>query len=331
VASVSSELLPEDISQPACILTDQEIREAVSRGYLIEEHFNIDSAKHSSYEAHFSSAAEILEYAGDRTTHGPHAPVNGMIVIPEGATVIVYSHELFRIPRNVLCRVTVLGQLFTCGISAGNTYIDPGYNGQLYISMTNVSPMTLRLPIGSPLARVEFYRLGTPARFPHPGMTGARDIELEYSKSGELDSASPPIRGSLAPHIEAIREVKAEERYDRRFTAVSYILDSLYKEVRQFQRKTDQLEARVVWHKMALYCVTALTVGTIWVAVTPHVSGNTLIRILRGERLPVLLKFAIPQLVSALALLLTKDVRQLLKDLIRNLARRFDQPENETS
>jgi deoxycytidine triphosphate deaminase len=331
VTSVNIDLLPEDISQPASILTDQEIREAVHRGYLIEEHFNIDSAKHSSYEVHFSANAQILEYAGDRTTHRPHAPINRMIVIPEGATVIVYSQELFRIPRNVLCHVTVLGQLFTCGLSAGSTYIDPGYSGQLYISMTNVSPMTLQLPVGSPLARVEFFRLGSPARFPHPGMTGARDIELEYSKSGELDSASLPLRRSLAPHIEAIREVKAEERYDRRFTAVSYILDSLYEEVRQFQRKTEHLEARVVWHKMALYCVTALTVGTIWVAVTPHVSGNTLVRILKGEHLPVLLKFAIPQLVSALALLLTRDVRQLLKDVIRNLARRFDQPENQAT
>lgn len=168
--------LPSDIGPSTGLLTDTDIKEALSVGLLFERGTYVESnAKYCSYEIRVGSLFEVLRFEGSTISHTPcEAEPDAEIEIPPGATVLITAEEVFRMPTDVFAKITTVGQIFASGLAAENTFADPGYTGPLYITVSNISTRTLSLKRGNPLARVEFHRLSKAVQRPHPGFQGRR-------------------------------------------------------------------------------------------------------------------------------------------------------------
>jgi deoxycytidine triphosphate deaminase len=121
--------LPEDIGPAIGLLCDRDIKAAVESGYLLErEGFIVQNAKYACYEIRVGYQYEILKFEGDDVVHvtrqvGP----DRLIDIPPGSTFLIVAEETFRIPTNIFAKITALGQVFSSGLAAENTFADPGY------------------------------------------------------------------------------------------------------------------------------------------------------------------------------------------------------------
>ncbi|MCK9899270.1 hypothetical protein MXD63_04145 [Frankia sp. Cpl3] len=164
------------------MLTDEQIRHAAEDFGLITGAYDSDSAKYASYEVHASAVVEKLIYDGEYTGHVEYGVSDNEIVIEPGATLKIYTAEHLNLPPYLYAEVIVLGQLFSSGIAAGNTYVDPGSTGPIYLSMTNVSPRALRIPIGEPIGRAQFYTLQRPVLRAHPGPQARRELRLRVNR-----------------------------------------------------------------------------------------------------------------------------------------------------
>jgi hypothetical protein len=76
-----------------------------------------------------------------------------------GDTALLYSLEILRFPPSVLGFTVARGLLFAEALSPENTYVDPGFSGPIYTTVTNVSNRIIQVTYGMPIARLFFFRL----------------------------------------------------------------------------------------------------------------------------------------------------------------------------
>lgn len=166
-----------DDSYPVGMLTDIDIKLALQD--LFSEHADKVRAKYSTYEIVLDSGFKVIQYSDcGRVERLDNSPENGMISVSPGETVLVYSKECFSLPANVYARVNTVGQIFLAGFSAENTYVDPGFHGQISITLINNSNRILSMAPGAPLARVEFIKLSKKPEKIHSGHKGVRTSEV---------------------------------------------------------------------------------------------------------------------------------------------------------
>lgn len=181
--------LPDDIGKPGGLLNDEEIRRALSKNYLLRPGtFDFQQIKQSSYELRVGNAYEILGYKDASIVHFKKSlDDNESIPIAPGATVKILVKEQLWIPPNVLAHVYVLGQFFACGLAAEHTFADPGFcHSDFYITMNNVSSRTLTIKSGTPIAKMQFNRLGASVENLHPGAPRPIEKFVQYEKPKTL-------------------------------------------------------------------------------------------------------------------------------------------------
>ena len=86
------------------------------------------------------------------------------IEIHPGDTALLYSMETLRFPDSVLGFTVARGLFFAEGLCPENTYVDPGFTGPIYTTITNVSPRVVELEYGMPVTRLFFFRLTEPVQ-----------------------------------------------------------------------------------------------------------------------------------------------------------------------
>ena len=148
--------------------------------------------KQACYEIRIGSRATAFTTNSDGYEVKTELPESDQYVIHPGETVLLYSLEKFIIPLNVLARVNVLGQYFQHGLIGGNTYVDPGFANFLYIALTNSSNRSVRLNKGKPIAKVEFYKLGSEVKQGHSG--SPRELTIEkFDYQHELNTVDERV------------------------------------------------------------------------------------------------------------------------------------------
>lgn len=183
----------------ARMLTDAQIKEAAQRIHLIGGGYDPNSAKYASYELHASDFAEKLTYDHEMTGHIELQVTGDYIIIDPSTTIKLYTAESINLPPYLWAMVIVLGQLFSAGLAAGSTYVDPGSSGEIYISLSNLTRRPIKIPIGAPIARVHFFVLGDSVETPHAGPASRRPVRLrvgEVGTSQEL-AMTPEIQNEL--------------------------------------------------------------------------------------------------------------------------------------
>jgi deoxycytidine triphosphate deaminase len=223
--------LPQNIGPQVGLLSDRDIKAAVEGGYLLErEGFIVENAKYACYEIRVGSQYEVLKFDNDDVVHVSRELGQGQTIdIPPGSTFLIVAEETFRIPTNIFAKITTVGQVFSSGLAAENTFADPGYTGPLYITMTNVSTRILSLKRGDPLARVEFHKFQNIPDRTHIGYRGRRKSFI----SARLDTqVRELLRSKTAKELlqEMINE-SLDEAIQNRFTRSEVLIEKAHREI----------------------------------------------------------------------------------------------------
>ncbi len=241
--------------KPTAQLTDRQIRVAIEElGILIdrETFYDPTHAAYASYEVHASGDVGTIDYltAGEGLReHRTPAGLDGRIRIPPGATVRLFTKEVFELPPDVYAEVIGLGQLYAAGLSVGSTYVDPGTRNRIYLSVSNVSDAEVVIPVGFPIGRAQFYVLGDRAERLKRGSW--RDIPYERGEAspralakdlndvraeiqilrGELAAVQLPARVPVDSHHAPGAELGSTSRMQRQLSllwlAVAVLAGSL--------------------------------------------------------------------------------------------------------
>jgi deoxycytidine triphosphate deaminase len=105
------------------------------------------------------SAAAQAPREGKKTFEIRRIAKGESVELLPGDTALLYSIEHLSIPANVIGLTVARGLLFAESLCPENTYVDPGFTGSLYTTVTNVSNRAVHLDYGMPLARLFFFRL----------------------------------------------------------------------------------------------------------------------------------------------------------------------------
>jgi len=181
-------ILPAEISPNSGLLNDKQIRESINAGYLFQKlSCDLSKVKYATYELRVSEDYHIVTYRDGQPNFTPKTvDESGKIIIEPGQTIKVLAKESFNIPKNIYVKINTVGQIFSAGLAAENTYADQGFNGQLYITLSNISSRRLSIKPNDPLARVEFHKLESPVEVPHSGQTGIRKNFVTVEADGNI-------------------------------------------------------------------------------------------------------------------------------------------------
>ena len=97
---------------------------------------------------------------------------HGTVLIKPSHRVVLITLEEVDIPGNMIARVISKGSLFSLGLSPVSTYADPGFAGNLGIVTQNLSDKYIQIPIGEPIAKIEFSTLSSVVTRPYRGQHG---------------------------------------------------------------------------------------------------------------------------------------------------------------
>jgi deoxycytidine triphosphate deaminase len=196
-------------------LNDRQIRVALAAQYLIEPGTADDAqVRHASYTLRLGDRVE-LNKAQD-SSHSKHKNFQVLRLgttsptcdLEPGDTALLYSMENLRIPSNVLCFTVARGLLFVESLSPENTYVDPGFAGTIYTTVTNVSSRVIRLTYGMSIARLFFYRLHEPAEHPYRSGAGMQiSQQLETVPISDLGSDDQCSKASRAKLISTVKKI----------------------------------------------------------------------------------------------------------------------------
>lgn len=216
MASNSLDPLPDDIGRPGGLLNDLEINMAISKGYLLHlSTADLTQVKQSSYELRAGNSYQILTYNDSKIVHEErHVSDGDPIKIAPGCTFKIMIKEHLWIPPNVLAHVYVLGQYFACGLAAEHTYADPGFcHNQFYITMSNVSSRTLSIRAGTPIAKLQFHRLGSPVSQLYSGSPRPIENFVQYEKPKSIQEIKKIEKNEVLRQIASYGSPHRESAY----------------------------------------------------------------------------------------------------------------------
>jgi deoxycytidine triphosphate deaminase len=155
-------------------LADSEIKQLLTQGKVFRNGtWSNECIRHASYTLRVGSTAKVRRPTQHVTLHQmpplveiPITEKSPLSIAP-GDTAMVYCHEQFEMPRNMIGLTVARGLFFTSALCPENTYVDPGFAGHLYITITNVSHQTHTLPFNTPIARLFLCVLGTDVEEPY--------------------------------------------------------------------------------------------------------------------------------------------------------------------
>ncbi len=156
-----SDLVPE-----IGYLTDKQILKCLEAGHLLEKGtWDKEQIRHASYTLRLGSRVELARAAdsvGSRTREMRLINLTKAqpdLELKPGDTALLYSLELLRFPAQLLGFTVARGLLFAEALCPENTYVDPGFSGAIYTTVTNVSNRMIQVSYEMPLTRLFFFRL----------------------------------------------------------------------------------------------------------------------------------------------------------------------------
>ena len=158
----------DELGLPAGFLTDAHIRKALDNGQLVvPDSWDEKCIRHASYTLRLGNKVEVASAARANEEHRRDFAVrdltNGEYMdLEPGDTAKLYSIEILSMPDSVLGFTVARGLMFFEALVPENTYVDPGFKGPLYTTITNLSQRVVRLHYNDPIARLFFYHLAEP-------------------------------------------------------------------------------------------------------------------------------------------------------------------------
>lgn len=155
-----------EIAQVA-LLNDEQIRRAIEELRLLinrESYYDPKAAKYSSYEVHAAPEVGRVDFLENGELDEKKRSLIKGITIEPGDTVRLFTVEHFVLTSDVFATVIGLGQVHAAGLTVRSTYVDPGTQYRIYLSVSNVSDRAVIIPANAPIGRAQFLVLGEPCQ-----------------------------------------------------------------------------------------------------------------------------------------------------------------------
>ena len=161
----------EDVVKQVGFLTDRNILAALTSNCLLEKgSWRPENLRHASYTLRLGDRVHLCRASSGTTAQTKEFTVVQLtqaeprVEIRPGETALLYSMEVLRFPDCVLGFTVARGLLFAEGLSPENTYVDPGFTGTIYTTITNVTSRVIQLEYGMDISRLFFFRLTEPVQ-----------------------------------------------------------------------------------------------------------------------------------------------------------------------
>lgn len=177
------------------MLADFEIRKAIQDGWADVTPFDEEMLQPTSLDVRlgsnyrkFRDDVQIVETRDDGSldnwtnhygrvpswkshTSGHTFPITGL-ALKSGDFILASTFETLRLSPSMAARVEGKSSLGRLGVLVHVTagFIDPGFTGQITLEIANVSPATVMIYAGMPIAQLTFEPVATPER--DYGVTG---------------------------------------------------------------------------------------------------------------------------------------------------------------
>ncbi len=147
------------------ILTDRQIKEAISNGEIVIEPYDENQTQPASYDLRVgqqgatTSKKKLINIKND-----------GFLTLEPGDFGIITAFETIKLNPQHVGRIGLRSKYARKGIIATTgPQIDPGYEGRLIIGITNPTPQPITLPYKDDILTIEFHRLEEPSANPYNG------------------------------------------------------------------------------------------------------------------------------------------------------------------
>lgn len=158
------------------VLSDIDIIERVGSGDLGIEPYREDNVEPASVDLRLGEDFKRLEWNGyDAITLDSDEEqfdikcINGAVGLKRDDFILATTKERVEIPDDLVAHVLGRSSLGRLGISVHQTagYIDPGFEGQITLELSNHGPAPVRLEPGQRICQIVFEELSSPALEPY--------------------------------------------------------------------------------------------------------------------------------------------------------------------
>lgn len=208
------------------VLTDKNLLELGAAGLLVVEGFDPAQVQQTCYELRVGTTAYSLSKTETRRKQ--------QLVHKDGGTVplqlrprdvvTVITLEKVELPGFVIGRIFTKGSLFSVGISPAAIYIDPGFAGNLGITLVNNANRVFTLSYGESIAKAEFTKMRRPVEVPYRGVHFFASEIWPF----QMEHLLPPRELNA-------EQIRSEELFEEEMNMVGEPLDLLVARVRQMR------------------------------------------------------------------------------------------------
>ena len=161
------------------ILSDADIIERVGQDELVIEPYEEDNVEPASVDLRLGGDFKIPERRrsneyralslDEYDDHVEYYDIGGSVEIERGGFVLATTKERVELPDDLVAKVLGRSSLGRLGISVHQTagYIDPGFEGQITLELSNHGPAPIRLEEGQRICQIVFTRLSSQALKPY--------------------------------------------------------------------------------------------------------------------------------------------------------------------
>ncbi|MEK7155155.1 MAG: dCTP deaminase [Patescibacteria group bacterium] len=161
------------------VLSDRDIRERVRKKEIVIKPFDAGSVQPSSVDLHLgndflvfdSHNQSMIDTRKDASGLMKRIEIKGdqPLIIHPREFVLGTTVEWVKIPADLVARLEGKSSLGRIGLVIHSTagYIDPGFEGQLTLEISNLSNLPIALYKGMRICQMSYIQMTSPAEFPY--------------------------------------------------------------------------------------------------------------------------------------------------------------------
>lgn len=170
------------------VLSDGDIRKRIKEGDLMVSPFAPDCVQPSSIDMHLGSDFLVFD-SHSQTVIDTQKGTKGLmkrILIKKGEPIIVHPREFIlgttvekvKIPTDLVARLEGKSSLGRIGLVIHSTagYVDPGFEGQLTLEISNLANLPIALYQGMKICQISFIQMTSKAEVPY----GHKKLKSHY-------------------------------------------------------------------------------------------------------------------------------------------------------
>ncbi len=189
------------------VLSDRQIRQEVSKGTLVISSFNEKSLNPASYDLTVGPKALKGKKDGSPVVN---LEQDRIIQIGTAEFVEVLTNERLELPNDICARFGLRSYYTRKGLLMfGGPQVDPGFKGQLIVSLFNSGPRIIVLKYGDDFCTIEFSRLDEPSEKGYSGVY--QDTKDFPSENIEFIAGAEGV--TLSNVVSVMQELQSDVRW----------------------------------------------------------------------------------------------------------------------